>query len=277
MIQDIFPHHFNNYFQNAEPSDNDLIFIFKENSLLFRIENGEYFIPKRNDLKGLANETKGNYLFSFNETPCFLVWTAEVKEDKQFVYKEISFFRIIKQKEIGWISIVAYQLMNWYLQNRYCGKCGSQTTEKTDERAIQCPACGHLVFPKISPAIIVAILKGDQILLARNKNFPVDWYSLVAGYADIGESLEDTVIREVKEEVGLDVKNISYYKSQPWPLSGSMMLGFIAEVDDSQIIQVDHKEIDDAQWFKRGCLPNHPPSSISIAGEMIERFENDNL
>ena len=123
---------------------------------------------------------------------------------------------------------------------------------------------------------IIAIVCNDKLLLARNANFRGNWYSLIAGYADVGESLEETLAREVKEEVGLDVSNIRYYKSQPWPLSGSMMIGFIAEADDQQPITIDNKEIVEAAWFTRGNLPNHPPT-LSIAGEMIEKFENGEL
>jgi NAD+ diphosphatase len=185
---------------------------------------------------------------------------------------EISFFRTIPQKEIAWAGSVGFQLMNWYAQNKYCGKCGAPTVLKNDERAIICPSCQTIVFPRISPAIIVAILCNDKILLARGANFRGNFYSLVAGYADIGESLEDTVAREVKEEVGLDIRNIRYYKSQPWPFSGSMMIGYIAEADDTQPICIDKTEIAEAAWFTRGNLPNHP-ITISIAGEIIEKFE----
>jgi NAD+ diphosphatase len=122
----------------------------------------------------------------------------------------------------------------------------------------------------------VAIVCNDKILLAHNANFQENWYSLVAGYVDIGESLEETVVREVKEEVGLDIKNIRYYKSQPWPFSGSLMIGFFAEADDTQPISPDYIEITDAEWYSRGSLPNHP-TTISIAGELIERFEKGEI
>jgi NAD+ diphosphatase len=171
---------------------------------------------------------------------------------------------------------VGFQLRNWYLQNKFCGKCGSKTKEKQDERAIICPTCHAVVFPQKSPAIIVAIVCNDKILLAHNYNFEENRYSLVAGYVEIGESLEETVKREVKEEVGLDIKNIRYYKSQPWPFSGSMMIGFFAEADDTQPICPDNIEITEAKWFCRGNLPNHPPK-ISIAGEMIDKFEKGEI
>jgi len=141
---------------------------------------------------------------------------------------------------------------------------------------MECSSCNTIVYPKISPAIIVAIICKDKILLARNTNFPGAWYSLLAGYADVGETLEETLIREVKEEVGLDVTNIRYYKSQPWPLSGSMMIGFIAKADDSQPICIDGHEIAEAAWFTRYNLPNYP-STLSIAGELIDKFAKGEL
>jgi NAD+ diphosphatase len=277
MIHEILPHQFNNKYQSdINIGEDDYIFHFKGNSLLLKLIGNKYVIPRRKEITGLTDKTKSTFLFSFNDIPCFLIWECPESFTSQFTYKEINFFRTFKQKEIAWISIVAFQLMNWFSLNKYCGKCGSKTEEKSDERAIICPNCNTTVYPKISPAIIVAIVCNEKILLAHNSNFPDNWHSLIAGYADIGESLEEVVIREVKEEVGLDVKNIRYYKSQPWPYSGSMMIGFIAEADNKQIIKVDNQEITEASWYSRGNLPNHP-TNISIAGEIIEKFEQGQL
>jgi NAD+ diphosphatase len=277
MINEIFPHRFNNKFViTKDIREDDLIFYYKGSSLLVK-KNGDGFeIPRKKDISGISNTTENIFLFTLNDVSCFLIWDCPKTDDSKFVYKEINFFRTFKQKEISWISIVGLQLMNWYSQNKFCGKCGSKTIEKPDERAIVCSNCNTIAFPKISPAIIVAIVCNNKILLARNINFPDNWYSLVAGYADIGESLEETVMREAKEEVGLDVKNIRYYKSQPWPFSGSMMIGFIAEADSNQTICTDNKEITEAAWFVRGNLPNYP-ADISIAGEMIDKFERGEL
>ena len=162
--------------------------------------------------------------------------------------------------------------MIWFLNNRYCGRCGSKTELKKEERVIVCHECNLEIFPKILPAVIVAIICNNKILLAKGKNYKGDFYALIAGYVDIGESIEETVIREVKEEVGLDIKNIKYYKSQPWPFSSSLMLGFTAEADDTQQIIIDEKEIKEAGWFTRGNLPTHA-SSLSISGELIAAFE----
>ena len=275
MIQDIHPHLFSNMFIAAsEIRKDDYIFHFKGSSLLLKQKGEEFEIPKLKDLKGF--EPIGIFLFALNDVNCFLVWDCPDQDDTSFSYQEISFFRTIPQKEVAWSSIVGFQLMSWYAQNKFCGTCGNPTQHKTDERAISCPSCQTTIYPKISPAIIVAILSNDKILLASGVNFRSNFYSLIAGYAEIGESLEETVIREVKEEVGLDVKNIRYYKSQPWPFSGSMMIGYIAEADDKQPIRIDPKEISEAGWFTRDTLPNHP-STISIAGEIIEKFKNGEL
>ncbi len=276
MIQDIYPHTFSNVFVAiSQIKDNDYVFHFKENNLLLKQTGQNFELPQRKELYDPSLQG-GTFLFTLNEVRCFLVWDCTPPTGVQLVYHEISFFRTIAQKEIAWASIVAYQLMDWYAQNKYCGRCGRETVLKNDERAISCPACQTTVYPKISPAVIVAILCNDKILLASGVNFRSNFYSLVAGYADIGESLEDAVAREVKEEVGLNIRNIRYYKSQPWPFSGSMMIGYIADADDTQSINIDKKEISDAAWYTRDNLPNHP-TTISIAGEMIEKFKAGSL
>ena len=277
MIQDIHPHHFENTFvvtQGVQP--NDYIFRYQDNSILLKCIDGEYSLPQLTDFQDFADLTDSVYLFTLNNTHCHLAWQCPAPKDIAFSYHEISLFRNIAQKEIAWVSALGHQLMTWLDHNKFCGKCGSATQRKTDERAVVCTHCQHTVYPKISPAIIVAIVCNNKILLAHNANFQENFYSLVAGYADIGESLEACVAREVKEEVGIDVKRIKYYGSQPWPFSGSMMIGYIAEADDTQPICVDGKEIADAQWFLRSALPNHPPLR-SIAGEMIELFEKNEL
>ncbi len=277
MIHEIFPHRFNNQFIIANDiAEDDYILHYNENSLLLKT-NGEGFeIPRKKEVSEIVDTTNSTFLFSLNEVRCFLVWEGPTTISDPFIYKEISFFRALNPPEIAWTGVVGFQLMNWYLQNRFCGKCGSKTEEKPDERAIICPDCHAIIYPKISPAIIVTILCDNKILLAHNSNFQRNWYSLIAGYVEIGESLEETVKREVKEEVGLDIKNIRYYKSQPWPFSGSMMIGFLAEADDTQPVCPDNMEITEAKWFSRGKLPNHPLKT-SIAGEMIDRFEKGEL
>ncbi len=275
MIQDIAPYYFDNTFkQITHIHENDYVFCFKENLLLLKRSDREPEIPQKKDFEIFIEE--GIYLFSLNDAPCFLV-QAEFETDKiKFIYHEITSYRSLYRKENDWITLLAFQLKNWYEQHRFCGTCGCETKLKQDERAVECPVCKTIIYPCISPAIIVAILSDDKLLLARGTNFRDNFYSLVAGYVDVGESLEQAVVREVKEEVGLNIRNIRYYKSQPWPFSGSMMIGFIAEADENQPIQIDNKEIAHAAWFSRTELPNHPPNR-SIAGELINKFVNGEL
>lgn len=273
MIHEILPHQFDNKYLSLKTIDeNDFVFYYQENMILLKTNEDTFEIPRRKDLPNIYDTTENNFLFTLDGIHCFLILENLIIENDLFVYKEINTFRNIKPQEVAWVSIAGYHLYNWYLQHKFCGKCGTLTQHKQDERAIICPSCKAIFYPKISPAVIVAIVCKDKILLARNTQFAGSWFSLIAGYTDVGESLEETLVREVKEEVGLDISNIRYYKSQPWPLSGSMMIGFIADADDKQPIITDNKEIAEAAWFSRGNLPQHS-STISIAGEMIEKFE----
>jgi NAD+ diphosphatase len=277
MIQDIHPHRFSNlYLANRTPQDDDYIFHYQGNTILLKTKGEELTLPQKRDFQELGELAEWVFLFTLDEVPCFLIWNELKYDNPQLAFTEIGFFRTTAQREIGWVTLVGLHLRNWYKQNRFCGSCGGRTQHKADERAMVCADCDTTIYPKISPAIIVAIRSNDKILLANNANFAPNWYSLVAGYTDVGETLEETVHREVKEEVGLDVWNIRYYGSQPWELSGSMMIGFIAEADENQPIEIDEKEITHAAWFERGNLPNRP-NNISIAGEMIEKFERGEL
>lgn len=278
MLHEIHPHTFTNEFnKNAAIAAADFVFYFRGNELLLMSMGVEQVqIPQKRELESFLEITNHVYLFRLNDRNCFLVWGELRETDARFEFREISFFRISPQPEIAWSSLLAHQLLTWYERNRFCSICGSKTQHKPDERAIVCTNCNVVVYPNISPAVIVAILSDDKILLARGVGWAEGRYSLLAGYVDIGETLEQTVVREVKEEVGIAIHNISYYKSQPWPLSGSMMVGFIAYADEKQPLHLDANEIAEAAWFKRGELPDHPPA-LSIAGEMIEKFEKGEL
>ena len=274
MINEIHPHQLDNRYQaNHTITENDYIFRYSSNALLIKNVGDTLEIPVRKDFPQI---TENQYLFRLNGISCFLVFDELQADHPDFEFKNISFFRTLKKPDIAWASMLGQHLDRWYSEHQFCGKCGTKALHKQDERALLCPNCATLYFPRISPAVIVAITCRDKILLARNSSFPGAWYALIAGYVDVGETLEETVIREVKEEVGLDVTNIRYCINQPWPLTGSMMIGFTAEADENQPIRVDGKEIVEAAWFTRGNLPEHP-KNISISGELIERFEKGEL
>ena len=164
----------------------------------------------------------------------------------------------------------AVQVMEWDRTNQFCSRCGTKTLQKPGERGKECPDCGELFYPRISPAVIVLIRKGHEILLARSPNFPPGMYSLIAGFVEPGETAEAAVVREIKEEVGIEVKNITYFGTQAWPFPNSLMIGFTAEYNSGDI-RPDGFEIEDAQWFSAEKLPVLP-GKISISRKLIDHF-----
>jgi NAD+ diphosphatase len=277
MINEILPNAINIKFSHYKSiSENDYILYYNQEGLLWKVEENEFTIPQKKDFEAFTSNAEAIFLFTFYNIPCFLLWDKPKPKGENFVFKDITFFRTVPRKELAWLSLLGYQFKLWYQSNRYCGNCGAATLHKTDERAIVCPNCNTVKYPQIAPAIIVAVICNQKILLIRGTGSRVGWHTIIAGYVDIGETLEQTVEREVAEEVGLKVKNIRYYKSQPWPLSGSMMIGYIAEADENEPIKIDEKEVSEAAWFHRGNLPPFSPS-LSIAGEMIEKFERGEL
>jgi NAD+ diphosphatase len=167
------------------------------------------------------------------------------------------------------------QLIDWARTHRFCGRCGTATDPQANERAMKCPACGLLSFPRLAPAMITLITKGEpgpdqQVLLARGVQFRGAMYSCLAGFVEPGESLEGAVVREVREEVGLEVRNVQYRGSQPWPFPHSLMVGFRAEYAGGDIVCADD-EIVDANWYTRDNLPMIPPP-ISIARRLIDAW-----
>ncbi|HEY0511836.1 MAG TPA: NAD(+) diphosphatase [Thermoanaerobaculia bacterium] len=164
----------------------------------------------------------------------------------------------------------AAQIVAWDRDHRYCGRCGAETARKPDELARVCPRCGLQHFPRISPAVIVRIERGEQLLLARSPHFAPGVYSTIAGFVEPGESLEETVVREVREEVGVEVRNVRYFGSQPWPFPHSLMIGFVADWESGEI-RLQEAEIEDAGWFGTDSLPGLP-SRLSIARALVDDF-----
>ncbi len=164
----------------------------------------------------------------------------------------------------------AYLIVQWDQNHQYCGRCGMITKSMLEERAKICPNCGFISYPRIVPAIIVAVIKDNSILLAHAKRFKHNIHSVIAGFVEPGESLEECIGREVFEEVGIKVKNISYFKSQSWPFPNSLMIAFTAHYAGGEI-EVDGKEIDHAGWYTTAELPEIPPP-ISISRELIDWF-----
>jgi len=165
----------------------------------------------------------------------------------------------------------ASQLVDWYNNHRFCGTCGSRTVHHENERTLVCESCSLHFFPRISPCAIMLVTQGDRMLLAQSSRFKSNFYSCLAGFIEIGETPEETVHREVMEEVGLRIKNVRYIASQSWPFPSQLMLGFLAEYESGDVVP-DPSEIADAKWFDVDELPNVPSEKISVAGKLIRTF-----
>lgn len=254
---------------------NKLYFIYNKDELLIKNQDGKVLIPTEDDVKSL-NINLYNLDFLTSEDNQALLF-AEVHD----ISNISSSFQFSKLRSlIGQIDEITFNLaaralhlVSWNNTYKYCNKCGSLVKNKEDERAKVCPSCGFVIYPKISPAIITAVIKDKKILLAHNANFPQNRYSVLAGFVEPGETFEDCVCREVFEETSIRVKNIKYFGSQPWPFPDSLMVSFICEYDSGEI-KVDDVEITDASWYSADELPTIP-SKGTIARKLIDWFINE--
>lgn len=171
----------------------------------------------------------------------------------------------------------AVQLVEWQRNHRFCGRCGTATVDAPGERATRCPECGLLAYPRLAPAVIMLVERDDgRALLARNANFPSGMFSCLAGFVEPGETLEHAVRREVMEEVGLEVGDVEFRGSQPWPFPHQVMIGFGARYLSGEIA-IDGQEIVEAAWFTPDATPNFPTGGMSIAGRLIDEWRTRKL
>ena len=193
-----------------------------------------------------------------------------------FYLEGIHALREFEPRYQAFASVSASQVYRWLQSRKYCGYCGTKTEKSLTERALICPKCKYIEYPKISPAVIVAIRNGNRLLLTKNAKGVYNYYALVAGFVEVGETLEEAVAREVREEVGLKVKNIQPYKSQPWSFSDTIMLAFIADLDGDDKITLQEEELSEARWFEREDVPVLP-FHISVGHELIQKFRDGEI
>lgn len=255
-------------------------FVFHAGKLLVGIADGAAEIPVLGDLKELGvDPLRKLYLGLLYGQPCYAVeagsgeLAGESGEKERFDYRELRSLFGLLPDDVFLLAGRASQLLYWDGNNLFCGRCGRPMEAKTDERAKLCPTCGYTTYPRISPAVITAILNDGRILLAHARHFRNNMYSLIAGFVEPGETLEDCVRREIAEEVGIRVRNIRYFASQPWPFPDSLMIGFTADYDSGEIA-VDGVEIGDAGWYDSKTLPELP-SGASIARRIIDWYREN--
>lgn len=278
MIQDIFPHVFCNDFEIKTPCGESYFFYFQEGRFLLDRENENSPRPPQfKALKEAGREAMSHcdYLFSIDQMDFFLLDEARVslKERGSLLFYKTAVIRDIRPMWVSFASASAGQLHRFYKSNSFCGCCGAPMVKSKKERAMVCPSCQNTVYPKISPAVIVAVVHEGKLLLTKYAGREYTRYALVAGYTEFGETLEDTVRREVMEEVGLKVKNLRYYKNQPWAFSDSILAGYWAELDGSPQIRLDETELSTAVWMTPEDIPDDF-TDLSLTHEMILLFKN---
>ena len=229
--------------------------------------------PKRRELPEAAAL---RHLFAIDQELFFL---AEGKSAPPLAapFRPVSLRRLraidARPRHLVFAAYTALHLARWYADNRFCGRCGAATAHAERERALLCPACGNSIYPRIAPAVIVAVTDGDRLLLTKYRDRPHLGWVLIAGFVEIGETLEETVQREVMEEVGLKVRNIRYYKSQPWGIASDLLAGFFCEVDGDDTIRMDPHELKYAEWVPRKEIVLQP-SDYSLTNEMMKLFRD---
>ena len=251
-------------------------FVFAGDNLLVTLSENSATIPCAFDLSetGLM-PVRHHYLGTLDGRPCFAADLAAGTEPPTGM--QFQGLRRLWEKldeELFLVAGRAVQIVNWDRTHQFCGRCGSPTVDKPNERAKVCAQCDLTNFPRLSPAIIVAITRGNKILLARNKRSPAGFFSVLAGFVEPGETLEECVEREVLEETGILVDHIHYFGSQPWPFPHSLMIGFTATYAGGEIAP-DLTEIAEAHWFAADELPLIP-GKISISRQLIDWFVNQN-
>ena len=279
MINDKF---FSSVVAPESNPDSSLWVIFQGRKVLVLQEDERFILPSFADDSAVGLPLLRQHYLGYFTDSMRHCYCAEIAEDTAVpenmsaqglrgLYGRIS-------EEHFWLAGRAIQIIDWDRNHIYCSRCGTENQIQAHERSKKCPNCELVTYPRLSPAIIVRVTRetegGSQILLARNARFPAGFYSVLAGFVEPGETLEACVQREVKEEVGIDVKEIQYFGSQPWPFPNSLMLGFTAVYAGGEF-DLEEEEIDDAQWFTRDNMPQIPPP-LSISNALIMDWLNNN-
>lgn len=258
--------------QMTEPS---LWFIFQGENILLEVISGTARIPQFMEISALNFTIDQQcYLGIFDGTPCFAVQVNKssphlLPGNMEFQHVRQS-YSLLNDEDLFSIVAKAKQILHWDKITRFCGYCGQHTEASLTERAKKCKSCDTMIFPQLSPAMLVLIYRDNEILLGRSSYFLPGIYSILAGFVEPGETLEHAVKREAKEEVGITIKNLRYCGSQPWPFPSNLMLGFVAEYEAGEI-KFDSNELEDAQWFPINKLPNLP-SAISLSRRIIDDY-----
>ena len=284
MIQDIAPSRMHIEYDPVTPAAGDTVFIFRGKQVLVKDDqDGIQSFPVVQDLKkpGLMEQGHLQFLFRIDENAIFLfmqehgadLQPADMVGEEKNPYRFASLMEIRGRTRIAemFACMTAFHLFTWYDKSRFCGRCGEKMVHADRERMMRCPACGNMVFPVIAPAVIVGVSCGEKLLMTKYAGREYTGWALIAGFCEIGETVEDTVRREVFEEAGIQIKNLRYVRSQPWGSDSNLLLGVFCEAEGDTSIHMDREELARAVWVDRADVPDMKDNH-SLTGYMIDLF-----
>ena len=280
MLQDLEFGHLDNQYHEKEPQPQDIILCMRGSDILIhRDADNTLALPTWAQAKLCCAHwpawggLKTQFIFSMQDMD-FYLWMGEAGEIPGFAYEPAATLRQTVSKNICFAAMTGWHLFTWYRNNRFCGRCGAKTEHDHRERMMRCPNCGNMIFPRIAPAVIIGVTDGDRLVMSKYANRNYTRFALLAGFIEIGETAEEAVAREVMEEVGLKVKNIRYYGSQPWGIAGNLSIGYFCDLDGDDTIRIDENELSEAGWYHRYDLPAKD-DGISLTREMIRIFSEN--
>ncbi len=280
MIQDIFPYKLNNHYDpDVKMMGDDRVICIDQNRILVHVLKMKEHVLDFPKVLELGENKSYQYLFSVGNEKYFLY--QDDGEDclmpDGYAYMDVKEVRHsgTSPKYRIFATLTAKHLSDWYRDACFCGRCGQKMVHSQTERAMECESCHFISYPRIMPAVIVGVINHDRLLITRYRN-GYQHNALVAGFTEIGETLEETVEREVMEETGLRVKNIRYYKSQPWGIANDILMGFYCDVDGDSDIHMDENELKYAEWVKKDEIVLQP-DDFSLTNEMMQVFKEFKL
>lgn len=280
MIQDILPHIYDVTYRLDKAVSSDIMLIYKDGALLCLKSGDDIVFPTVEQITAqMPNvKEKAKFMFKIDEHNYFELRKHDIQPFDGFEYMLQANMRALSPSYKVFAAATASHIHSWYTNTKFCGRCGEKMKAEGVERAMKCPKCGKIYYPQICPAVIVGVTNGDKLLLTKYaaSHSAYNRYALIAGYAEVGESYEDTVKREVMEEVGLKVKNIRYFSSQPWSYTHTLLAGFFCDVDGDTDIKIDENELSVGVWLTRDEIPKESANaSISLTGAMIKAFKEN--
>ncbi|MDF2566298.1 MAG: pyrophosphohydrolase containing a Zn-finger, nucleic-acid-binding [Massilibacillus sp.] len=279
MIQDIEPKIFNNNFKHQKAKVSDVFLSYEGDTVLIKEDKDKLWYPSFADFqeKYPSLIEKAQFLFTINEINYYLVDEQGLDSVEGWIYVNVRRFRSEPKYWRSFAGAVGWQLNRWYSDHRFCSKCRNPLKKSDKERMLYCDSCNSQIYPKISPAVIVGVYDKNRLLLTKYAGREHVRHALIAGFAEIGESLEQTVHREVMEEAGLKVKNLKFYKSQPWPFTDTLLAGFYAELDGDDAITLETDELALGIWVERENIPIEDELQMSLTSEMISAFKKNEI